>query len=501
MEERESGRIFSRAAALALRLRGGAEKGKNAATALAERAGTAAGEAVEPFFSPPDGRESYFALGRRLLSKRFALAAVLALTAAAVLFATLVYPRLEGWLWPARLTLGEERLAAFTGEARLSTVAGAKIYEGGLADGAPSGRGEQYAVDGQLVYSGELAAGAYQGEGRYYEEGILRYAGGFQENLYAGDGEAYDAQGRLTYRGQFAQGQPSGTGVEYAPDTGRRRYAGGFSGGLREGRGTEYAADGAAVVYQGEFSGGVYAGTGRLYENGALRYAGAFEAGVYSGAGRLWDPETGLALYDGAFSNGLFEGEGRQYDGTGALAYAGSFAAGVRSGAGTAYDGLGRVLFTGNFRDGMPDLMAYLDVPADQLLADFGREETRKTVGGTTLLCYPAKGLTAVCQPDGEGGLFCRGFVTALTSSGPGGIARGDGREAVGRALGAADTVLTRTPDAWFFTACAALNAGLGESGAVLAEKYLRDGYFIRIYYHEGGAAAAMELRATGGGS
>lgn len=475
-----------------------AADGKKALAALAGRACAKLGEQTAAFLTPPGGPGDYVPLGGRLLSKRLLLLVFTGVLAIAVFAATVAYPWMDGRLWVSRLTLGSAKAADFTGRAALLTPGGTLIYEGPLEGGQPAGRGTQYAPDGALVYRGDFAAGRYEGEGRAYEDGAPRYAGGFHENRFSGAGEAYDEQGRLVYRGSFLEGQRAGNGVELWPETGRKRYVGGFSDGLREGRGAEYGPDGQTVVYEGEFAGGAYSGAGRLYENGALRYDGGFSGGAFSGAGTLYGP-AGRVLYEGGFRDGKYDGEGRLYDEeTGRLVYEGGFLSGLRAGAGTEYDGLGRAVFSGNFRDGAADLMYYLGRDMEEFRTDFGAENVRAAAGGTLLLSYTRQNLAVVCRAEGDG-YVCQKIVSGLSAP-LAGVERGAGVEEVHAALGRPFTALALTLEPYDEALFAGLGVVIPAGARVFGEKYLRDGYFIRVYYSTGGRAAAVELCAPGAG-
>lgn len=473
---------------------------RQAGTALLEKARTEWERAVSAFLEPPSGPESYFSLGERLVSKRLALLVLAGALSAAAVLAAVVYPRLDGWLWSSRLVVGSEKLSGFTGRAELFTAGGARVYVGPIADGQLTGQGEQYAQDGQLVYSGAFVSGRYEGTGRYYENGVLRYAGYFLNSLFEGEGEQYDEQGRLLYWGSFSQGRRNGTGTQFQPDTGLKCYTGAFFNDLREGRGTEYGPDGSTVVYEGAFVGGAYGGAGRLYSGGVLLYDGAFERGAFSGTGTLYDADTGGVLYSGGFLAGRYEGEGMLYDiETAVPIYSGAFAAGVRAGKGVEYDSLGWVLFAGNFRDDMPDLMHYLGEDLEGFRADFGPENARRTVGGKLLLFYTEQGLAVVCRADGAEGYLCEKMISGLATE-LAGVCRGADAAAVHDALGLPYTALSLDLDLYYGAAFSSVGAGIRSGAPVPGEKYLRGGYFIRVYYSAEGGVAAVELCATGGG-
>ncbi len=472
-----------------------AEDGKKALAALAERASGAVKAAAAPFLVPPEGPEGYLAVGRHVVAKHTLLLAATALLAAGTLLATVVYPWMDGRLWPSRLTLGSEKAADFTGRVELYTVNGTRVYEGPMVDGQLTGTGAQYGPDGQLLYRGGFSEGRYEGQGRYYEDGVLRYAGGFHENDFSGQGAQYDGQGRLVYQGGFTGGQRSGSGAEFAPDTGLKRYVGGFLADQREGRGTEYGPDGETVHYQGEFSLDAYSGAGRLYWDGGLYYDGGFLDGDFSGGGVLYDPDTGRVRYEGEFRVGLPDGAGRLYDPeTGKLVYAGTFAAGVRSGEGTEYDSLGREVFSGMFRDGMVDLMHYLGRDVADFRADFGPETTSRTVGDILLLLYPEQNLAVICRDGARCWKLVSGLSTELA-----GVRRGADPAEVRAALGEPFTALSMELGGYYGPLFGSLGAPLAADEGVYAEKYLRGGYFIRVYYSGQGKAAAVELCATGG--
>ena len=164
----------------------------------------------------PSSKADYVRFGQVYLSKRFLGFSVIASVLVVTVFSTVIYPWLEGKLWTPTILLNSQKMAGYTGPARIKNDMGTVIYVGDVVSGKLTGDATQYDTEGELVYTGAFQDAAYSGYGSYYVDGVLRYEGDFAKNLYDGEGRLYDEEGSLIYQGSFAQGLRSGKGMHVA---------------------------------------------------------------------------------------------------------------------------------------------------------------------------------------------------------------------------------------------------------------------------------------------
>ncbi len=421
---------------------------------------------VKAMLRPPSGKADYVRFGGIYLSKRFLGLSVMGIAITATVFSTVVYPWLEGRLWTPTILLNSQKLAGYTGPARIKNDSGMVIYVGDVASGQLTGFATQYDTEGNLVYTGEFVNAAYSGYGSLYVDGVLRYEGDFSENLYNGEGRLYNENGILIYQGGFAQGQRSGRGMEYRPDTRTLVYSGDFAGDTWEGSGVVYEEDGVTVRYRGELAAGLYEGEGSYYENGVLRY-------------------------QGQFSKGLFEGTGALYDDAGNLVYQGEFSQGNRQGVGTTYDAIGSALYTGEFLDNNVNFIGYLGVAPADIAAAFGSPGYTALAGESQILAYLNLGAAFLCEDDGNGLVTCRRVLVDVDQNFLG-ISRDTTEEELALLLGQRFSTLTLSLATELSEAARQLSLELPSSGRV--DKYLMSTYYIKLYYDaDGTRIAAIE--------
>ena len=411
----------------------------------------------------PSSKADYVRFGEVYLSKRFLGLTVIIAAVVITVFSTVVYPWLEGRLWTPTILLNSEKMAGYTGPAKIKNDMGTVIYVGDVASGKLTGTATQYDADGQLVYSGDFVDAVYSGYGSLYIDGVLRYEGDFADNLYDGEGRLYDENGSLIYQGAFAQGLRSGKGLAYRPDTHTLLYYGDFVGGVWEGSGVVYEEDGATVLYRGQFAAGLFEGEGNLYENGVL-------------------------VYSGQFSKGLYEGTGTLYDESGNVVYQGEFFRGSRQGVGTTYDAIGSVLFTGEFLDNNVNFMGYLGAAPADIAAAFGSPGYTAAAGDYQILTYLNLGASFLCVDDGSGLVTCQ-RVLVDGAEGFLGITGDTTEEELTSLLGSRFSTLTLDLTAERAQAAQQLSLELPDSGRV--DKYLMSTYYIKLYYDAAGERIA----------
>lgn len=411
----------------------------------------------------PSSKADYVRFGDVYLSKRFLGLSVIGIALVAAVFSTVIYPWLEGRLWTPTILLNSEKMAGYTGPARIKNDLGTVIYVGDVASGKLTGSATQYDTTGQLVYTGEFLDAAYSGYGSLYVDGVLRYEGDFAENLYDGEGRLYDENGSLIYQGGFSQGVRSGRGMEYRPDTHTLLYYGDFVNDAWEGTGIVYEEDGTTVRYRGNLVAGLYEGEGSYYENGVL-------------------------VYMGQFSKGLFEGTGALYDENGNVTYQGEFSQGSRQGAGTAYDAVGSALFSGEFLDNNVNYMGYLGAAPADIAAAFGSPGYTAQEGDYQILTYLNLGASFLCVDDGTGLYTCQ-RVLVDADQGFLEITRDTSEAELASLLGERFSTLTLDLTAERSTAAQQLSLDLPDSGRV--DKYLMSTYYLKLYYDAAGTRIA----------
>lgn len=411
----------------------------------------------------PSSKADYVRFGQVYLSKRFLGLSVIAIVLVVTVFSTVIYPWLEGKLWTPTILLNSQKMAGYTGPARIKNDMGTVIYVGDVVSGKLTGNATQYDAEGELVYTGAFQDAAYSGYGSYYVDGVLRYEGDFSKNLYDGEGRLYDENGSLIYQGGFSQGLRSGKGMAYRPDTHTLLYYGDFVNDVWEGSGVVYEEDGTTVRYRGDFVAGLYEGEGSYYENGIL-------------------------VYSGQFSKGLYEGTGTLYDENGNVTYQGEFSQGNRQGAGTAYDAIGSALFTGEFLDNNVNFMGYLGAAPADIAAAFGSPGYTAVEGDYQILTYLNLGASFLCVDDGTGLYTCQRVLVDVAENFLG-ITKDTTEEALASLLGERFSTLTVDLTAERQTAASQLSLELPQSGRV--DKYLMSTYYIKLYYDAAGTRIA----------
>jgi hypothetical protein len=167
----------------------------------------------------PRDKHDYYPIGRWLVSKRLAFAAVLVIGVLSLVYI------MSSWsaLFPGRANDGIKTysynnvlLKFAKGTVRIKGKSGYLAYEGEVSNASCNGVGELRNPAGYVVYQGNFALSMYEGEGtQYYDDGSLHYQGAFHENLYNGEGKLYRPNGSLEYEGNFAFNKKEGYGTLY----------------------------------------------------------------------------------------------------------------------------------------------------------------------------------------------------------------------------------------------------------------------------------------------
>ena len=411
----------------------------------------------------PSSKADYVRFGVVYLSKRFLGLSVILIALVVTVFSTVIYPWLEGRLWTPTILLNSQKMAGYTGPAKIKNEMGTVIYVGDVVSGKLTGTATQYDTEGELVYVGDFQDAVYSGSGALYVNGVLRYEGEFDKNLYSGEGRLYDESGALIYQGAFDKGLRSGRGMAYRSDTHTLLYYGDFVNDVWEGSGVVYEEDGTTVRYRGDFVGGLYEGEGSYYEGGIL-------------------------VYMGQFSKGRFEGTGTLYDENGNVTYQGEFSQGNRQGAGTAYDAIGSALFSGEFLDNNVNFMGYLGAAPADIAAAFGSPGYTAVEGSYQILTYLNLGASFLCVDDGTGLYTCQKVLVDAEENFLG-ITPSTSREELTALLGERFSTLTLDLTAERSAAAQQLSLELPASGRV--DKYLMSTYYIKLYYDASGTRIA----------
>ena len=196
------------------------------------------------------------------------------------------------------------------------------IYEGGVKDGRPHGRGTE-TYPSEAKYVGEFKDGKRHGQGTYtWAEGdqhIGEYKDGNangQGTLTLPDGTKYDGEfkdgvpnGKCTLTfpdgtknvGEFKDGEPNGQCTYTSPEG--LKYVGEMKNGLRHGYGTETYPDGN--IYQGEYKDDRRKGKGTYKHHNGTKYVGEYKDGVQHGQGKVFAPDNTL-LQEGEWFEGEF---------------------------------------------------------------------------------------------------------------------------------------------------------------------------------------------------
>ena len=299
---------------------------------------------IKLIFKNPDKLEDYIHVGKRYISYSIIAKGILGVVLFAVLFSQVIFPFVNGRLWPASITVNTREYHEF------------------------SGNGKVYREDGTLIYKGEMSRGTSNGIGEVYDEnGDLVYRGNFQNNMYSGEGEMFGKNQKLLYKGEFASNLYNGQGQMYYYN-GEVKFNG--------------------IFESGEFKEGV-----EYYNNGKRKYNGTYENGLYNGQGRLYGYNDSYSdesmIYTGEFKNGLYDGEGKLYDETsGRLLYNGNFLRGIYQGAGVLYGKNGQEVFRGNFYNGDIDYLSFCNATDSEVRQSFKKESDTVLLDNSYLLVY-----------------------------------------------------------------------------------------------------------------
>jgi len=327
----------------------------------------------------PDSKDAYVKVGRRFLSKRFLIIALILLILLPIGFLYFVLPWAAGRLYTPTYAITDARVKGFDGRVNLVSRTGRTLYEGEMKAGLADGFGVLYDKEGEIRYEGDLVQDMYHGQGKLYTEAEILYEGGFSANLFEGHGKVYYENGVSAYDGSFSKGAYQGDGRLFRPD-GSLQYKGGFQNGLYHGYGIELDSDGqelyegtyelgkksgvgqiytssGSTKYDGGFSNDLPSGEGLLYhDNGRLRYKGTMDQGLFDGDGKLYTQE-GRVIYEGTFSGGSYDGNGELLRPNGRTYYEGGFRTGEFEGDGILYGALGNPLYQGAFHNGEFDIV------------------------------------------------------------------------------------------------------------------------------------------------
>ena len=150
------------------------------------------------------------------------------------------------------------------------------VYEGGIVNGSPHGRGKITFKSGD-IYEGDFDNGKMAGKGKYTWL----------------NGEVYE--------GDFVDGKRTGKGKYSWPDG--DTYEGDFTDGKRTGKGKFRWVFGN--TYEGDFVDGKRTGKGKFTYKSGDAYEGDFVDGKYHGAGKFVSAD-GALVQDGKWENGNF---------------------------------------------------------------------------------------------------------------------------------------------------------------------------------------------------
>ncbi len=183
---------------------------------------TRATELLRTFFTKtlnvkPRHKDDYYTIGRWLVSRRLAFAAVMVIGVLSIAFLV------SSWsgLFPGRQNDGIKTYAYNNvllkfakGTVRIKGKSGYLAYEGEVSKGSCNGQGTLMNPAGFVVYQGNFANSMYENMGtQYYQDGTLFYQGSFHENLHSGNGKIYRTNGSLEYEGEFALNMKEGEGI------------------------------------------------------------------------------------------------------------------------------------------------------------------------------------------------------------------------------------------------------------------------------------------------
>ena len=94
---------------------------------------------VKAMTRPPASKADYVRFGSIYLSKRFLGLSVMGIVAICTVFTAFVYPWMEGRLWTPTMTLNSNKMAGYTGKAKIENQVGQLIYQGDVEQGQLTG--------------------------------------------------------------------------------------------------------------------------------------------------------------------------------------------------------------------------------------------------------------------------------------------------------------------------------------------------------------------------
>ena len=185
------------------------------------------------------------------------------------------------------------------------------VYEGGIVNGSPHGRGKITFKSGD-IYEGDFDNGKMAGKGKYTWLNGEVYEGDFVDGKRTGKGK-YSWPDGDTYEGDFTDGKRTGKG-KFRWVFGNT-YEGDFVDGKRTGKGKFKSIFGE--VYEGDFADGKMTGKGKYTWLNGDTYEGDFVDGKRTGKGKF-TYKSGDA-YEGDFVDGKYHGAGKFVSADGAL--------------------------------------------------------------------------------------------------------------------------------------------------------------------------------------
>lgn len=208
-------------------------------------------------FRPKDEND-YYSFGRILVSRKFAVFAIIVVGFLIFLYyAKVSNIRLFNQDGDGIRVYDYDAVALrfISGNVKIRSAAGDIAYVGKVSDGMANGRGRLYYPDGTIMYDGEFKDNLYDGTGNlYYSDGTIQYKGSFKAGKYEGVGDQYYPTGMIEYDGEFFDGLANGNGTSYR-ENGSRFYSGEFRNGYPDGENSYY--DGSDnLIYTGIYSKG-----------------------------------------------------------------------------------------------------------------------------------------------------------------------------------------------------------------------------------------------------
>lgn len=166
----------------------------------------------------PADQNDYYVIGKWMVSKRLAFAAVILIGVLSFSYISAMLPvhLFQNGKGYKTYRYNSIPLKFLEGPVEILGKSGYTAYIGTVKDGEAAGTGTLFRKNKETVYTGQFENNKFNGTGSlYYSGNLLQYTGQFKDNEFEGTGTLYRKNGIKNYEGSFHQGKMEGEGKLY----------------------------------------------------------------------------------------------------------------------------------------------------------------------------------------------------------------------------------------------------------------------------------------------